>query len=106
MQTASLCPAARIQITLLLPYVIASVIISHKIIQPLQKKSSHAICIIGFCSTQSTTLKLSCTYTIGVILYIMLFNLREERPYAKEQKETKRRISLLKPLWILLQDQL
>lgn len=40
MQTVSLCPAAQIQIKLLLPCVIASVIISHKIIQPLKKNPS------------------------------------------------------------------
>lgn len=38
METVSLCPAAQIVITLLLLCVVASVTISHKIIQPLKKK--------------------------------------------------------------------
>lgn len=66
METVSLCPAAQIVITLLLLCVVASVTISHKIIQPLKKKSSHTTCIIGSCSTELTMLKLPSTYTIDL----------------------------------------
>lgn len=61
--------------SLTIPHIVANVIISHKIIQPLKKKkSSHTTCITGSCSTELTRLKLPCTYMIP-ILQIMLFNL-------------------------------
>lgn len=77
MQTGSLCPPAQIGITLLLLCVVASVAISHKIIQPLKKmkKSSHATLHHWLLQHWINSAEITQHIHNRLILQIMLFNL-------------------------------